>query len=81
MSEPNEIDILMARIESINHKTVDDLEPSDITDIILYHRQLRSRRERGERPTRTKVDVSNLLEGFIARRAAPSLPSGFKKRI
>ena len=71
MSEPSPLDLLMHRIEDINHKTP-PLPADDITTLIAYHRHMRQRKASGEKQPKTKAlksdaaKVVNALETLMA---------------
>ena len=61
MSEPSTLDLLMQRVEEINHKTP-PLSADDITIIIAYHRNARQRKANGEKVPRTaKSDTAKVM--------------------
>jgi hypothetical protein len=77
---PNEIDTLMLRIEEINHKDP-PLAHADISAIIANCRRLRQLKSSGQKPSRTKTDLSTILD--IVRTPTDSEPkteSMFKRR-
>lgn len=56
----NDIDLLMQRVDEINHKDP-PYSAEDITTIIAYHRNARSRKAAGIKPERPKVDLEAIL--------------------
>lgn len=54
----NDLNDLMSRIDEINAKSATELTPSDIDDVIKYHRQMRNRKASGEKPTRSKSTIT-----------------------
>lgn len=61
----NDINLLMSRIADINSKHPTELTPSDIDDLIIYHRRNRQRKAAGEKPISTGgeriTDLSAML--------------------
>lgn len=83
---PNDLDTLMSRYEATTHKLPHELTRQDLDTIIGYHRQQRSRRASGERPSRpAKPTNESVLDlSFIKshlKPAGPAVPSGFKRRV
>ena len=61
MSDPSPLDLLMSRIEDINHKQP-PLPAQDIDTIIAYHRHMRARKAAGEKiPARQKADSAKVI--------------------
>ncbi len=66
MSDPSPLDLLMSRIEDINHKQP-PLPAEDIDTIIAYHRHMRARKVSGEKaPARTKADSAKVIASLDA---------------
>lgn len=67
MSEPSPLDLLMLRIEDINHKTP-PLDAEDITTIIAYHRHMRQRKASGEKiqTKATKAETVRVVQNLEA---------------
>ena len=58
----NDLDELMRRIEDINAKPAIDITPTDIDDLIKYHRYSRARKAKGEKPAKPQsVDISQVM--------------------
>ena len=58
----NDLDELMRRIEDINAKPVIEITPTDIDDLIKYHRYSRARKAKGEKPAKPQaVDISQVM--------------------
>lgn len=72
----NDINLLMSRIDTINSKSPHDVTPDDIDILIAYHRRNRARKaagEKAERPQKSSVDISALLN-LPAIKTATALP-------
>ena len=66
MSEPSTLDLLMQRIDEINHK-LPPLSADDITITIAYHRQMRQRKANGEKVPKTiKSDTARAVAALDA---------------
>lgn len=66
MSEPSTLDLLMTRIEEINHK-IPPLPAQDITTTIAYHRHMRQRKASGEKmPAKTKASSAKVIAALDA---------------
>lgn len=75
---PNDLDLLMSRMEEINAKAATELTPNDIDTIIEYHRRQRSRKASGEKPAKpASVDISSIMSKLTAKPAAEPI----KRRI
>ena len=61
---PTDIDILMSRIEEINHQQP-PLAARDIDALIAYHRHNRARKAAGHKVERATVDISGLVAGLV----------------
>ena len=66
MTDPTDLDILMAHVHEINAKTnATDITDNDIAILTAYHRHNRARRAAGggktRKPTAPTVDVLGLL--------------------
>ncbi len=76
----NEIDILMSRIEEINHKDP-PLDSADISALIANCRRQRQLKSSGQKPSRTKTSLDDILNIVrIAPSDEPKGPSEFKRR-
>ena len=61
MSEPSPIDLLMQRIEDINHKQP-PIPAEDIATTIAYHRNIRERKASGEKIGKApKADAAKVI--------------------
>ena len=70
LADPSPLDLLMSRIEEINHKTP-PLPAQDIDTIIAYHRHMRARKAAGEKlPARTKADTAKVIQSLDALMAS-----------
>jgi hypothetical protein len=77
---PNEIDLLMSRLDEINHKDP-PLDKSDIAILIANARRQRQLKSQGQKPSRTKIDLNTILD--IVRVAPDNEPKPeptFKRR-
>jgi hypothetical protein len=76
----NEIDILMLRMEEINHKDP-PLDPDDIAVLIANARRQRQLKSSGQKPSRTKTDLNTILDIVrITPDSEPKPESAFKRR-
>lgn len=81
--DPNDINLLMNRIESINAKPAPDLTPNDLDVLIAYHRRNRARKAAGEKALghaitgAPKPDLNRILNLPMAKPKA----SGITRRI
>ncbi len=81
--DPNDINLLMNRIESINAKAAPDLTTNDLDILIAYHRRNRARKAAGERALgqaitgAPKPDLNRILNLPMAKPKA----SGITRRI
>ena len=57
----NDIDLLMARIEEINAKDVDEVTAKDVDDMIKHIRQRRASLLSGNKPSRAKQSLADLM--------------------
>ena len=57
--DPNDINLLMNRIESINAKPAPDLTTNDLDVLIAYHRRNRARKAAGEKA----LEARHLIQG------------------
>lgn len=73
-SAMNDINLLMSRIDEINHKPPAECTPSDIADLIKYHRHNRARKASGQKPERPAgptIDLAALLNLPVSKPSAP----------
>ena len=70
----NDIDLLMARIETINLKTADDITADDIDTLVSYYRHNRGRVAAGEKPKKPSVDLSGIMANLKVKTAAANPP-------
>jgi hypothetical protein len=76
MSEPSPLDLLMSRIEEINHKQP-PIPAQDIDIVIAYNRQMRQRKASGEKVPKAKgADAAKVIQALdVLMSATPKVAS------
>lgn len=78
----NDINTLMQRMDEINSKSAEALLPEDITTVIAYHRNQRSRRAAGEKMSKPKEKSTvNIAEILGQLNPKPAVASVFKRKL
>lgn len=83
-----DLDDLMSRLEEVNAKDATGLTKADIDVVIAYHRHQRERRASGEKPSKPKIDIGNIVSAMTAKvvmkkafEGKDKPASGIKRRI